>query len=61
MKEVAGGLWLGSFVAGALLGLVPGLIMFMLGVVVAGCELGRELRAEKRAASWRKNYPSYKY
>ena len=61
MKEVAGGLWLGALGAGALLGFVPGLIMFVLGAIIAGCELVRELQAEKQAASWRKNYPSYKY
>lgn len=61
MKGIAGGLWLGALGAGAFLGLVPALILFGLGAVVVGCELGRELQAEKQAASWRKNYPSYKY
>lgn len=61
MKEIAGGLWLGALCAGAFLGLIPALILFGLGAIIAGCELGRERQAEKRAASWRKNYPSYKY
>ena len=61
MKEVTGGLWLGALGAGAFLGLVPSLVLFGLGSLCALCELSRERRATKQAASWRKNYPSYKY
>ena len=61
MKEVAGGLWLGALGAGAFLGIIPALVLFIAGSAFALGELGRERRAEKQAASWRKNYPSYKY
>ena len=61
MKEVTGGLWLGALGASAFLGLVPGLVLFGLGSLCALCELSRTRHAEKQAASWRKNYPSYKY
>ena len=61
MKEITGGLWLGALGAGAFLGLVPGLVLFGLGSLCALCELSRTQQAEKQAANWRKNYPSYKY
>jgi hypothetical protein len=61
MKEVAGGLWLSALLVGAFLGIVPALIMFGIGTIPMVCELSRERQAEKRAADWRKNYPSYKY
>ena len=61
MKEIAGGLWLSALLVGAFLGIVPALIMFSIGTIPMICELSRERRAEKQAASWRKNYPSYKY
>ena len=61
MKEITGGLWLGALGAGAFLGLVPGLVLFSLGSLCALCELSRARQAEKQAANWRKNYPSYKY
>lgn len=61
MKEITGGLWLGALGAGAFLGLVPGLVLFGLGSLCALCELSRVRQAEKQAANWRKNYPSYKY
>lgn len=61
MKELMGGLWLGALVTGAL-GLWGGtLILALLGTAVGlGCwaDLAQQ---EKQAASWRKNYPSYKY
>ena len=61
MKEVAGGLWLGALAAGALMGLIPGLVLFALGSVCALCELRQEWKAEEQTKNWRKNYPSYKY
>jgi len=65
MKEVGGGLWLGGLGAGALFGLVPAVVLFLLGTIIFLCELGKERQAarqaEEQAESWRKNYPSYKY
>lgn len=61
MKEVAGGLWFAGLLAWALLGIVPGIILLLLGTGAASWKLGRELQAAKAAASWRKNYPPYGY
>jgi len=61
MKNIAGGLWLWALIAKALLGFIPALILFIIGAILAAYELARELQAERQAASWRKNYPSYKY
>lgn len=61
VKEIAGGFWLGALGAGAVLGLIPGIILFILGAMCAVGELVKEQQEEKQAASWRKNYPSYKY
>lgn len=61
MKEITGGLWLGALGAGAFLGLVPGLVLFGLGSLCALCGLSCERRTKKQAASWYKNYPTYKY
>lgn len=58
---IVGGLWFGSLVTGALLGILPAAILFLLGAAVCCIQLVQERQAEKRAASWRKNYPSYKY
>lgn len=61
MKEVAGGLWLAGLVVWALIGLVPGLILIGIGILAGAGELVKEKQAEAEKASWRKNYPSYKY
>lgn len=61
MKEVAGGLWLGALGAGAFLGIIPGLVLFGLGSLIALCKLSQERQAEKQAENWRKTYPTYKY
>lgn len=61
MKELLGGAWLGALVAGAI-GLYWGaLALGILGVAAGAAGLYRERLEEQRAASWRKNYPSYKY
>ena len=58
---IIGGLMLGGLVAGALLGVIPGLALYGLGAAAAGIAAAQERRAEKQADSWRRNYPSYKY
>jgi len=61
MKELTGGLWLGALGAGVMLGIVPGVILFLLGGLCASCELVRDKQAEQRAKNWRKKYPPYGY
>jgi hypothetical protein len=61
MKEVAGGCWLSGLAAWALMGTVPGIILIGIGFIVVSWKLVKELQAEAKAESWRKNYPSYKY
>ena len=61
MKEITGGLWLGALGAGAFLGIIPGLVLFGLGSLIALCKLSQERQAEKQAENWRKTYPTYKY
>lgn len=61
MKELMGGLWLGALIAGAL-GLWWGALgLGILGAVAGAASWYDEQLKEQRAASWRKNYPSYKY
>lgn len=61
MKELMGGLWFAGLLAWAVLGVVPGLVLIGLGAAAAAGELAKERRAEQQAASWRKNYPPYRY
>lgn len=61
MKEVMGGCWLAGLLAWALIGPVPGLILLGVGTVAGAGEAVKEYQAAKAAASWRKNYPNYKY
>ena len=61
MKEILGGCWFAGLLAWALLGLVPGLILFGIGCIAGAGELVKEKQAEVEENSWRKNYPSYKY
>lgn len=61
MKEIMGGCWFAGLLAWALMGLIPGLILFGIGAIAGAGEAVKERQAEKQAASWRKNYPSYKY
>ena len=61
MKEIIGGYWLGALIAGAVLGLIPGIILFIIGVALALGELRKIQKAERQYENWRKNYPSYKY
>lgn len=58
---ILGGLLMGGLLGVALLGLAPGCILIGLGAAYAALEAAREQQAEKQAASWRRNYPSYKY
>lgn len=58
---IIGGLLLGGLLGWAILGVGAGLILCGLGAA-AGCIAGiQEHQAERQAASWRRNYPSYKY
>lgn len=61
MKELMGGLWFAGLLAGALLGLVPALCLFLLGACAGAGELLKTRKAEQQAASWRKDYPPYGY
>lgn len=61
MKELVGGLWFAGLVAWAVLGLVPGLVLMVLGGIAASCELLKEKQAAEAAANWRDNYPKYNY
>lgn len=58
---IIGGLSVGGLLGGALLNIGVGLVLCGLGLI-AGCIAAiQEYQAEKREASWRRNYPSYKY
>ena len=61
MKEIMGGLWVAGLVAGALLGIVPAAILFILGAGAGAAELVKKHRAEQLTQSWRKAYPPYRY
>ena len=61
MKELMGGLWLGALVAGAMGFGLGAAILGVLGALAGLASWYGELLEEKQAASWRKNYPSYKY
>lgn len=58
---IIGGLLFGGLVAGALLGVFAGAILLGLGAAASCIAAAQEHQVEKRAASWRSNYPSYKY
>lgn len=58
---IIGGLMIGGLLGGALLGIEAGLILCGLGTIAACIAVIQEHQAEKQAASWRRNYPSYKY
>lgn len=61
MKELMGGLWFAGLLAWAILGFLPGLVLIGLGAAVAAGVLAKERQAQQQAASWRKNYPPYRY
>ena len=61
MKEIMGGCWFAGLLAWALLGFLPGLILFILGFIVCMIILYKEHQSEIAEQAWRKNYPSYKY
>ena len=58
---IIGGLLLGGLVAGALLGLMPGAMLLGLGAAIGCMAAARDKKAEKKADSWRNNYPPYGY
>ena len=61
MKEVMGGCWFSGLIAWALLGIVPAIILFAIGAGAGIAALYQEEKQEQAEASWRKQYPSYKY
>lgn len=61
MKEIMGGLWFAGLVAWALFGLVPGIILIVLGAAAGAGELVKEQKAEATKQAWRKYYPPYRY
>ena len=58
---ILGGLLMGGLLGTALIGIFPGLLLLGLGAAFVGAELYREHAAQRKAASWRARYPSYKY
>ena len=61
MKELMGGAWIGALIAGAI-GLIAGAVALgALGALFGLASWYDEKLKERQAASWRKNYPSYKY
>ena len=62
MKGIVGGLWFAGLLAWAFTGiLVPGLVFIGLGAVAGSWSWIKKLEKERQAASWRSQYPSYKY
>ena len=61
MKELMGGLWFAGLAAGALLGIVPVLILGALGTLTGAAAIWQEKLNERAANSWRAEYPKYRY
>lgn len=61
MIGVIGGCWIAGLIGAATVGIPAGAILFGIGCIAASCKLAQERQAAKAAASWRKNYPTYKY
>lgn len=61
MKELMGGFWFAGLLAWALLGFMPGTILIVIGLIIFAGQLVKELKQANAAASWRKNYPAYRY
>lgn len=61
MKELMGGLVLAGLLAGALGFYLYACILSGAGLLAGAASWYDELLEEKQAASWRRNYPSYKY
>lgn len=61
VKEIAGGSWLAGLVCWAILGIIPGLLLFFIGGIAASWELIKSKQAAANEESWRKNYPPYGY
>lgn len=61
MKEIMGGLWIAGLVALAVLGVVPGIVLILLGAGAGAGELAKEHKAAQQAKAWRKLYPPYGY
>ena len=61
MKELMGGCWLSALAAGALGFIWGSIILGIIGILAGAASWYDEKLKEEAAASWRKNYPSYKY
>lgn len=61
MKAIAGGAWLAGLAAIALGSLVGTIVLMLIGALAAAAAWYDEVLQERQAASWRANYPSYKY
>lgn len=61
MRELAGGSWLAALLAAAM-GLYVGAgVLFLVGAAAGAASWYDEQLEERRAASWRKQYPPYGY
>lgn len=61
MHVVGGGFIIGGLVAGAMLGITAGAVMFLLGASCIAASCIRQAGAERQAAYKLAQYPSYKY
>ena len=61
MKEIMGGAWFAGLVACALGLYLYAIAMAIVGVLAGAASWYDELLREKQAASWRRNYPRYRY
>jgi len=61
MKELAGGCWFAGLLVGAMGLYWCAIALGLIGALAGAASWYDEQLQEKQAASWRKNYPSYKY
>lgn len=61
MKELMGGCWVAGLIACALGLYFYAIILGILGLLAGAASWYDELLQEKQAASWRRNYPRYRY
>ena len=61
MKGIAGGAWFAGLFAIALGSVVGTIVLGVIGALAAAAAWYDEQLQERRAASWRAEYPTYKY